>query len=260
MTSSHYTFGDNELAARRLELLAATYEPSSRALIERLRPEPCHTAIDLGSGLGITTDLLRTASGATRVIGVERSAAYVAEARRRHPDLEFIAHDVTVSPFPINVADLVYCRFLLTHLHAPEAALRAWFELLRPSGRLVLEEVAELSSELPALRRYYEIVEDMQRHYAQKLYIGKELKALCAGLPCANVHATELALKLETATMAQLHGMNLRTWRADPYIVATYDSAELAALAQQIEHLANSGEPQPPVHCVMAQVAVERRE
>ena len=57
-TQNPYTFGDSERAARRLELLARTYEQPSRSLIERYRPPDLALAFDLGSGPGHTTGVV----------------------------------------------------------------------------------------------------------------------------------------------------------------------------------------------------------
>ncbi len=50
VTESRYTFGHSTLAAERLERVAATFEPTSRALLEQVRPHltRCRRVADLG--------------------------------------------------------------------------------------------------------------------------------------------------------------------------------------------------------------------
>jgi len=47
-----YTFGDDDVASRRLAHLAALYEPESRELIARAIVRPPALALDLGCGPG----------------------------------------------------------------------------------------------------------------------------------------------------------------------------------------------------------------
>jgi len=39
--------------------------------------------------------------------------------------IEFVCHDVTQEPFPTASADVLFCRFLLTHLHDPVRPCRS---------------------------------------------------------------------------------------------------------------------------------------
>ena len=45
---------------------------------------------------------------------------------------------MTRSPLPVAGADLVFARFLLTHLSDSRRALETWAAALAPGGRLVL--------------------------------------------------------------------------------------------------------------------------
>src|SRR5215471_7801964 len=72
-----YTFGDSDLAAERLRLLAEAFAPSSRAFLERLAREPAAVAVDLGCGPGYTTALLASLTGARRTVGLDASARFI---------------------------------------------------------------------------------------------------------------------------------------------------------------------------------------
>ena len=84
-----YAFGDTDIAARRLELLAHVFEHSTRAF---LREAPAarlglaqnlaqKIAIDLGCGPGFTTHLIAEALGFSRVVGLETSERFIELAR-----------------------------------------------------------------------------------------------------------------------------------------------------------------------------------
>jgi SAM-dependent methyltransferase len=254
---SHYTFGDTDLAAQRLRHLAETYEPSSRALLGRLGPI-AGGAVDLGCGPGHTTALLAEVLRPAWIAGLERSPRLLTQARERLPGASFHEHDVTVAPFPVPPAAVVYSRFLLTHLPDPAAAVRTWAGALAPGGRLVLEETVTLRSDHPVIQRYYDLVTALQAHYGQRFDVGRQLGALLAGAGLAVEEAGAAATPLPAARMARLHAMNLRTWGADEHARNAFDAAELAALQRTLDAIAAGEEQAPPVHGEMGQ-AVGRR-
>lgn len=209
-TETRYTFGDGDVAALRLRLLAETYAPSSAALLAALG-EVRGGVLDLGCGPGHTTELLAAALRPTWTVGLDRSARLVEAARARLPALRFLVHDVMAAPFPAAPAAVVYARFLLTHLSDPVAALRGWGGALAPGGRLVLEETASLESDHPAFRRYYALVEALQAHYGQGMRVGAELAALAAAAGLTPERSGVVVLELPPERMAALHALNLRT-------------------------------------------------
>ena len=107
------------MAAGRLDLLAHVYEQPTRSLLARWAPARVGLAVDLGCGPGHTTRLLHAVLRA-RAAGRRRA---VARRTRRSPGrqladlpgVEVLEDDVT-QPLPVEGADLVFARFLLTHL------------------------------------------------------------------------------------------------------------------------------------------------
>src|SRR5262249_8354638 len=100
VSKSHYSFGDNQLAALRLEYLAAAFAPSSRHFLQGTKPDRVDLALDLGSGIGATTALVRDVTNAPCVAGYERSGNYLAIARRQYPGLTFREVDVLSQAYP----------------------------------------------------------------------------------------------------------------------------------------------------------------
>ncbi len=248
-----YTFGDDEVAGRRLELLAQVYAPPTRALLARWAPPTVGLAVDLGCGPGHTTRLLHTLTEARRTVGVERSPAYLAAARAGLADLladtgaagvGLVEHDVTDLPLPVQGADLIFARFLLTHLAAPGRALRGWAEALAPGGRLVVQETARLVSRDPALGRYYELVAELQAQHGQALDVGSRLAELAAAEGLAVEHSGLRPVAQRPAEMAALHVLNLRTWREDP-LAGGFDPDELDALDDALVTIARGGPAEP---------------
>jgi SAM-dependent methyltransferase len=109
--------------------------------------------LDVGCGLG-TLSAAAAARGAT-VVGADLAAGMLAEARRRHPEVEFVLADAEALPFPDGAFDVALGAFIVNHLPHPE---RAAAELARVAGRVALamwgpeEEVALLGLAARAAR------------------------------------------------------------------------------------------------------------
>jgi trans-aconitate 2-methyltransferase len=252
-----YTFGDNPTAAERLALLAEVFEPATRDLLGRWAPERIEAAVDLGCGPGHSTRLVHAVTGARRTTGVERSAQFLEVARAAAvPGIDYLQHDVTLLPLPVPPARLVHARFLLTHLPEPAGALRGWTAALAPGGRLVAQETARLTSATPALRRYYELVAEVQRAHGQALDIGDRLADLAAATGARLLHAGTCGLRPPVPAMARLHALNLRTWRTDP-AAGHLDAGELDALEAELTAIAGGAAAEPIEHDLAELVLVQ---
>ena len=255
-TGDVYTFGDDEVAAGRLDLLAHVYEQATRSLLARWAPARVGLAVDLGCGPGHTTRLLYAVLEPARLVGVERSPTYLALARERLaglPDVEVIEDDVT-RPLPVAGADVVFARFLLTHLAAPVAALRTWSGALAPGGRLIVQETARLVSRDPALGRYYELVAELQQRHGQALDVGARLAELAGEAGLTVERAAVRPLDQKPREMAALHVLNLRSWRHDAE-AADFDHDELDALDEALVAIAR-GAPAEPVEQDLGELVV----
>ena len=256
-SKSHYSFGDNQLAAVWLEYLAAAFAPSSRRFLQGTKPDHMELALDLGSGIGATTTLVRDVTNTPCVVGYERSENFLAIARRRYPELTFRDIDVLSPAYPDREADLIYCRFLLTHIHRPLDVLTTSVQHLRSGGRLLLEETAALFSPVPALLRYYDLVEQLQAHHGQETLIGKRLGTIAAGIAGARATSVFQEIPVAAAVMSRLHAMNLATWKADPFMLETHGLRSLEDLEGELKAIAGRSDS-PGGRCVMAQVCIER--
>src|SRR4051794_17612598 len=72
---ARYAYGDSDLAAERLALVATVFEPTSREFVQAAAPRSPALAVDLGCGPGHTTRLLHEATGAARTLGLDASAS-----------------------------------------------------------------------------------------------------------------------------------------------------------------------------------------
>ncbi|MFB8772601.1 class I SAM-dependent methyltransferase [Streptomyces broussonetiae] len=119
-------------------------DPAVRgAWAERLRswlPERGCDLLDLGCGTG-SLSLLAAEQG-HRVTGVDLSPAMVERARAKLAgrDAAFLVGDAAAPPVGEQRYDVVLVRHVLWTLPDPTRALRHWWGLLRPGGRLLLVE------------------------------------------------------------------------------------------------------------------------
>lgn len=247
MEAANYTFGDNEQASARLRRLAELYEPETRELLQLGGIQAPRLAVDLGCGPGWSTLLIKDVLHPDCTVGLDASERYVAEARQRHiaeaherhgAGLKFEVHDVARVPFPVQAPDVMFCRFLLTHLRAPGEVLGAWASVAAPGAVLFVHETEAMEAEHPALRRYYELVAELQEHYGQALRVGAVLEASFKDSGWALIESNRRILKKSAADMAGLHLANLRTWRNDEYACGAFDRAEIDSLEASLERIA----------------------
>jgi hypothetical protein len=152
----------------------------------------------------------------------------------------------------------MYARFLLTHLRQPAQVVQAWARAAQPEALLVLEETAFMTAEHPAFPRYYALVERMQAHYGQRMYIGRELAELATCAEWSQQRAEIAVAPLPASDMARLHALNLSTWSNDAFAQANYDRAELAALGSELSRIASGEVAAAAVSCGIGQVVLRR--
>jgi SAM-dependent methyltransferase len=235
-----YTFGDNDEASRRLRRLAEVYETETHALLEQVSDaNQIQLAVDLGCGPGWSTQLLDSVLHPQRTVGLDASERYLFEARANHPKLEFFRHDVVEPSFPTEAPDLLFCRFLLTHISSPQQILTVWAQEASPGALLLIHETEHLESSDPALRRYYELVGQMQQHYGQALHIGALLDPCFVGTGWHILKSESIVLEKHTQDMAQLHLPNLRTWGRNEYAAQAFNRSELDELETALGEIAS---------------------
>lgn len=144
--SSHYVIKGGREGRERLRVLGRVMHESSTSLFDRLGV--CHglACLDVGCGGGdAAIELARRVGSEGRVVGVDidetKLAAATSEAEHQGlTNVKFIAADVRKG-LPSKGFDVVYSRFLLTHLSDPASAVSAFHHHLIPGGRLGLEDI-----------------------------------------------------------------------------------------------------------------------
>jgi SAM-dependent methyltransferase len=262
-TRGHYTFGDNAVAAVRLQRLADLFRLSLETSVTEHLLRPIRHVLDLGCGPGHTTRALAALLTAARVTGLDHSTSFIEEAARTPvSNVVYRVGDVTrprdeVVP-DLPPADALYSRFLLTHLPHPGEALSTWASYLTTGAVCLLQETAAITGSHPALERYYELVADLQRRHGQRLDIGRAL----SDLPDSHLYdvrySGERRFSLPGSRMAELHRLNLMTWRHDP-LAASFDPRELESLEAELAQIAEGRGVEAVVEYSMGELVVQRR-
>ena len=256
---STYTFGDSDLAARRLALVAETFaETSAASMRESVTTRP-QLAADLGCGPGYTTHLLADTLKPERTVGLDNSENFLSHVRTNASDrVSFHLHDITTAPFPEAPFDLIFSRLVLTHLRDPETAITLWTEQLRPGGLLLLEEVERIYTKIPALVTYLDIQQAMLAQQSNQLYIGPRLDTITASGKLHRRSSNVRTIQVSADRAAAMFHMNLGVWRHNDFVRQTYAPTTLDALDHDLQTIAQGHTDDPPVEWRLRQIVIER--
>ena len=256
-----YAFGDTDLAARRLTLLAATFAESSRAFMGEAARTGLRLAADLGCGPGYSTHLLASALEPAHAVGLDNSESFLDLARPTASDrVSFHLHDITTGPFPSGPCDLLFSRFELTHLQRPEAVIELWGGQLGAGGRLLMEEVEYIGTSHPVFTSYLEIQQAMLTGQGNSLYIGPVLDALPAPASLKRCSSNVRTVPIPADRAATMFHMNLGTWRRNDFVQRTFDPSDLDDLDSDLAAIAAGRLAVSPLEWSLRHIVMERSE
>jgi SAM-dependent methyltransferase len=191
MTASvDYAIRGGIAGRERLRILARTLHAGTSALFDRLGVGAGMRCLDVGCGGGdVTLELGRRVGPCGLVVGVDIDATKLDLARQEAAaqsiaNVEFRSLDIrTMEAGP--TFDLVYARFLLSHLANPAGAIAAFGRALRPGGLLIVEDIDFKGGfawpETIAFQRYCELYCAVVRRRGGDPDIGPRLPILLAG-------------------------------------------------------------------------------
>jgi len=257
--SPKYAFGDTGIAARRLMLLANVFEHSTRAFLRDAPATRLGLALDLGCGPGFTTHLIAETLGFSRVVGLETSQRFIEIARTSaSARISFELHDVCSVPFPTGTADMIFCRFLVTHLAEPADALAKWATQLNPGGLLMLEEVERIDTVHPVLRSHVGIVEAMLQSQSNTLYAGPLIAELDAWNRLQKLMSEVRRVAVVNCDAARLFRLNLQAWKEHAFIRENYSEKTIRDLDSALEAIARERATASDIEWRMRQVIFRR--
>jgi trans-aconitate 2-methyltransferase len=259
MRTVKYLFGDDEIAARRLELLANVYQESTRAfLVKAAGGARFGLAVDLGCGPGFTTTLIADILRCDHVLGLDASASFITLAEARSIErVSFAMHDVTSIPFPCGKGDLIFCRLLLTHLKDPLAVIVEWTTQLNAGGLLMVEEIESIRTKHPAFEHYISIVEAMLLSQSNRLDIGAEVGMLTLRNVKPVINEIR-AISVKNCDAAGMFVMNMKAWKDSEFVRENYQRVRIGDLERELGAIAASRSQKREIEWQMRQRAWRR--
>jgi SAM-dependent methyltransferase len=180
----------------RLRVLARAMYPTTAALFDRVGIAPGMSCLDVGCGGGdVTRELARRVAPGGRAIGIDRDGTKLAIAREEADGdagvaVEYREGDILTTELTPEY-DVVYVRFLLTHLADPGAATARIAAGLRPGGVLIVEDIDTTGSFChpanPAYERYAELYTRAAWARGVDPNIGPRLPQLLVAAGCKRV-------------------------------------------------------------------------
>jgi trans-aconitate 2-methyltransferase len=154
--------------------------------------------------------------------------------------LEFIHHDVRLTPFPARPAELIFARLLLSHLPGPEELVARWVGELASGGVFLSDEVERIETDLEQFARYLALVETRMRVSGGELYLGPRLDALRDGAGFRQLSSETPSVRPATADAAGMFRLNLRAMRSGGRLSGLATPAELDRLGEELDELTRS--------------------
>ncbi len=186
-TAGEYAIRGGLKGRERLRILGRVMAPASSTLFDRIGLRDGHACLDVGCGGGdAAMDIARRVAPRGTVVGVDVDEVKLQFAREDAEQLGLTNVEFHRLDFRDHRADgtydVVYARFLLTHLPDPAAALDAFFQYVRPGGTIAVEDI-DFTGHFAyppshAAERYFELYRETVTRRGGDPDIGPKLPSL----------------------------------------------------------------------------------
>lgn len=211
--------------------------------------------LDLGCGTGSLTRALVGRLAASRIVGLDVSAAYVDHARRQitDPRVEFQVGDACAMPFPDSSFDGVLTMLVLPFVPDTAAAVSEMRRVARPCAvvaaaawdvrggwvaqRMFLDTAAMIDPGADALRA---------RNCTRPMMRPGELAAAWRDAGFLDIRATALTIRMEYADFEDYWAPYVGRQGPAADYVAGLDAAVSARLREHVRRAYMDGEPDGP--------------
>ena len=139
-----YVLRGGRAGAERLRVLNRVKWPTTEPLLRVAGLRAGMSCLDVGCGGDVTLKMAALVGAEGHVVGIDRDQSILHLARQEADEQGLPVTFRTVEAEELveeSAYDLVFSRYLLSHLPQPQRALEAMVRAVRPGGRLVLEDV-----------------------------------------------------------------------------------------------------------------------
>jgi trans-aconitate 2-methyltransferase len=251
-----YTFGTSKNAIERLERISGFFNPLAAEFLRKYVSEEVETALDLGCGPGFTTDMLYRTLKSKKVCGFDNSEEMLEYARKQFNHCIFTLHDVTDFPFPLK-ADVIYVRFLLSHIKNPPDLINKWINQLNKGGKLFIEEVEDIDTDVEVFEKYLSINRGLVASEEAALYVGK---ILSAGDYDAEILCNEkISSPVKNSVAASWFYPNTVTiWEKEDYVLKNFSKEERKNISNELLRISKSDDESSNITWQMRRILLEK--
>jgi len=194
MTNDPYTLRRGRAGAERLRILGAAMADSTERFLRSSGLKEGMRCLDAGCGVGVVSRKLAEITGHCHGIDLDSQFLEIAQKDSLPSGVslgQVNVFDLAAEP----LYDVVYSRYLLSHLKEPGLAIRRLADVLKPGGLLLLEDV-DFPGHVhhppcPAFLSYLELYQKVVRKNGGDPCLGRKLYSLV--LDC-NLESVEMEL------------------------------------------------------------------
>jgi len=241
---SHYVIHGGVAGKKRMEVVARAYRPTTLRLLQRAGIRKGMTCLDLGCGAGdVTFDMAELVGPDGRVVGMDMDSVKLEFARERAAQqgiaqVEF--RQANVMDWDVESAyDLIYVRFLLTHLPGRDQVVPRLLRALRPEGVLVIEDIHFTGYvSHPGSRahdRYVQLYRDVVRRRGGDADIGPKLLSMLNGAGLQNLGLNIVYPEHEASSGKQISILTMIGISEAVLAEKLIDESELREIVSEIE-------------------------
>ena len=256
-----YVFSGKEPAARRLGKLHELFFPATKNFLQHQITNRVDTVVDLGCGVGHTTRALVSIVEADEYVGLDNSEYFIERAKelsKDFPKITYKLYDVSKIPFPAKKADIIYSRFLLTHMRTPKRSIRDWSTQLNNGGLLFIEDTEDIKTEVPVFKEYITITGALLKSNENILFIGKMLDEWEYEGKLKKKYSGVAKVRASTKQAAEIFLSNIASWKDNEFINGNYYD-NLRRVESELKGMVKANEDRKTIEWEIRQVVLERK-
>jgi len=241
-----YILGTGKAASKKLDMQQEILREGSYKHLEKAGLSEGQVVWDIGCGGGAMTSYLAKVVGARgRVYAIDKSEELleIARAKIKSEGLEnvtFIQGDIrSQKDLSMGTADLIYMRFVLTHVKDPEVVINIGKNLLKDGGVALSQEpilsTYYNSSKHEIFREYVKAIADVGKKMGVDYDLGKRLLTLYeqAGYVETNVDYNQPQVKI--AYVKETLPLDIAEWKDKAVALGVLTQEKAASWVQTIK-------------------------
>ncbi|KTC86454.1 class I SAM-dependent methyltransferase [Legionella brunensis] len=178
--NEHYDFEISE-EGLSYDILDVSFNPTTQNFIKKNGIKPGMRVLDIGSGSGVMTHFLAQQVGEDgHILSIDISPEQLNRAQRycEHHNDKNVSFKV-LSAYDLDklqdIFDLIYCRFVLHHLHSPKLAINLFYNCLQKGGVYMAEEgIISAAFSYPTSKAWQYNRQQMPKPEEEKNGIGRD--------------------------------------------------------------------------------------